>query len=176
MSNTQTDEKYKTFAEVIEAYDSGIFDKTLDLGELEDLGWFDWFCKDSSLQRKGKTLIQRAKKLAKGGRIDPSKVSFLMKNNCPVEGSLYDDFRFVDVETEKVMYTIIPRREYKRYLGKRRGMAIDKVECELWGQDNDFSGPIVHSTEWKDIVDFFAGVDAEEIMKRETAVGAKEVA
>ena len=71
-----------------------------------EAGWYDWFCKDSCLRHK--TL--------KMGRIiqgitDPAKVNFRtmyvwFKNNCPLNGLLYDDFRFADIETGEVQFTV----------------------------------------------------------------------
>lgn len=71
-----------------------------------EAGWYDWFCKDSSL--KGKTyrmgsIIQQVKD---GGKVDLDNWYVWFKNNCPLNGPLYDDFRFADLKTGNVMFTI----------------------------------------------------------------------
>ena len=55
----------------------------------------------------------------------------VFKNNCPCNGSLYDDFRICDVKTGEVIYTIVPSDGFK----KTKGKAI------VWGRENDFEEP-----------------------------------
>ena len=91
-------------------------------------GWYDWFCKDSALARKTKRMGNIIKNIREGGKdeiIDEVKEKLnntierenrklrdeLMthpwfKNNCPLNGPLYDDFRFAELETGDVMFTI----------------------------------------------------------------------
>lgn len=78
---------------------------TTDVDVQIEAGWYDWFCKDSSLRNKtlrvGRILCD----------IDPAKVNYRtmyvwFKNNCPLNGPLYDDFRFADLETGEVQFTV----------------------------------------------------------------------
>ena len=78
---------------------------TTDVKTQIEAGWYDWFCKDSSLRNK--TL--RIGRILRD--IDPAKVNFRtmyvwFKNNCPLNGPLYDDFRFADLETGDVQFTV----------------------------------------------------------------------
>ena len=72
--------------------------KDLLLNEKElnhDKCWnfFDWFCAESSLERKAKALLTKLKWLVSEGLVSPeAEVTF--KNNCPMSGSTYDDMRF----------------------------------------------------------------------------------
>jgi hypothetical protein len=66
------------------------------------------------------------------------------KNNSPVNGSLYDDFRICDMESGNVLFTIIPSS----------GHTISKGKAKLWGQDNNFGKPLVQGT-WKQVLDYF---------------------
>ena len=69
-------------------------------------GWYDWFCKDSSLANKTKKMGNIIKQVKRGGKVDIENWYVWFKNNCPLNGPLYDDFRFADIETGNVMFTI----------------------------------------------------------------------
>ena len=69
-------------------------------------GWYDWFCKDSSLATKTKKMGNIIKHVKRGGKVDIENWYVWFKNNCPLNGPLYDDFRFADLETGNVMFTI----------------------------------------------------------------------
>ena len=87
--------------------------------------FYDWFCKDTSLQRKSKTLFRQVKRFLKfGPEVDILNTYVFFKNNCPMNGPLYDDFRICDVESGNVIYTVIPKCG-------RSGKA------ELWGRKDD---------------------------------------
>ena len=124
-------------------------DKCLADSGVKDL-WYDWFCKDTSLVRKGKSLLSRLSRLCKvnektnNKNFDPNKTYVFFKNNCPCNGSLYDDFRICDIETKEVIWTIIPSSGYLDNYGG----------AELWGKVNDFKEPVVMG-KWEDIVEYF---------------------
>ena len=106
-------------------------------------GFYDWFCKDSSLPRKSETLIAKLKTILKNNkRFDPAKCYVFFKNNCPMVGGLYDDFRICDIETGDVLYTVAPRNPHVN--GK----------ASVWGEENDFMKPLVTGS-WADIKAFF---------------------
>ena len=69
-------------------------------------GWYDWFCKDSSLGRKTKRMGNIISKLREGGKVNFKNWYVWFKNNCPLNGPLYGDFRFADLETGEVQFTI----------------------------------------------------------------------
>lgn len=106
-------------------------------------GFFDWFCKDSSLLNKCHSLSAKVRMVAKHtNKFDPAETYVFFKNNCPGRGGLYDDFRICELESGKVLYTVVPKSGHS---GK----------AEVWGVDNDFEKPIVEGT-WKDVKNFFA--------------------
>lgn len=106
--------------------------------------WYDWFCKDSSLERKGKDLLKKLKMIASSEKFDSDKCYVFFKNNCPCVGSLYDDFRICDKETGEVLYCVVPRSGHK----------CDNGMAKVYGVDNDFKEPIVKGT-WRDIKTWF---------------------
>ena len=132
-----------TLKQWIENFDNGVYDSN-DINVQIDAGWYDWFCKDSSLKNKTKSLASKVKRISKSSKIDIDKTYVLFKNNCPCNGSLYDDFRICDIETGKVIYTIIPKS----------GHNINKGKSELWGRENNCEEDIVEGS-WKDILDYF---------------------
>ena len=89
----------------IDAFLTGTFDSA-DVQTQIKAGWYDWFCKDSSLVNKTKKMGNIIKQVKRGGKVDLENWYVWFKNNCPLNGPLYDDFRFADIETGNVMFTI----------------------------------------------------------------------
>ena len=69
-------------------------------------GWYDWFCKDSSLVNKTKKMGNIIKQVKDGGKVNLKDWYVWFKNNCPLNGPLYDDFRFARLDTGDVQLTI----------------------------------------------------------------------
>ena len=120
----------------LEAFDKGIFLES-DGKESWCFTFYDWFCKDSSLERKSRSLFAKVKKFLKANpQIDTEKVYVFFKNNCPGSGNLYDDFRICN--DDGVIYTVTPKCGHS---GK----------AEIWGEENDFKEPLK-------IADTFSGL------------------
>ena len=83
-------------------------------------GWYDWFCKDTSLANKTKRMGSIVKQVKDGGKVNLDTMYVWFKNNCPLFGSLYDDFRFADIKTGDVQFTIQIDSEWneRHYNGK----------------------------------------------------------
>ncbi len=129
-----------TFAE---RFLRGDFDMNTKKCQIE-AGWYDWFCRDTSLANKTKNLGKKVLQLMKSTKIDAEKNYVFFKNNCPMIGNLYDDFRICDIETGDVIYTIVPSC----------GHNASKGRAEVWGRENDFRKPLATGT-WKDIKTYF---------------------
>lgn len=86
-------------------FKNGDYDKA-DVETQCDAGWYDWFCKDSSLARKTKMLGKAVAQLKDSKRVNLDTMYVFFKNNCPLCGPLYDDFRICDIETGAVLYCI----------------------------------------------------------------------
>lgn len=56
--------------------------------------FFDWFCSRASLRSRFNSVISKIKFLIKHEIINPEITYVFLKNNCPLDGSLYDDIRF----------------------------------------------------------------------------------
>lgn len=132
------------------AFNNGEFDAA-DLDTQIDAGWYDWFCKDTSLKNKTKKMGNIVKKVKDGGRINLDTSYVWFKNNCPCVGRLYDDFRFADIETGDVLYTIViddDRSDFK---------------YEVWGRDNNFNGMLIGFDTQKELVNWLNNA-AQEVM------------
>lgn len=100
MSNDMSIKEYQ------EAFKRGAFNAT-DVQTQCDAGWYDWFCRDSSLANKTKFLSKPIVKLRDSNRVNLNTMYVFFKNNMSTE--LYDDFRICDLETGDVLYTVTLR-------------------------------------------------------------------
>lgn len=122
-------------------FDAGMYDSP-DVSIQINAGWYDWFCRDTSLRGKTVSLTKKLKRIVNSPLINQDTMYVFFKNNCPMYGSLYDDFRICDLETGDVIYCIIP------FIGhdKDHGLA------EVWSK-----GETVYIGRWTGVVNFFIG-------------------
>jgi len=113
----------------IENFNQGDFDSK-DLETQIKAGWYDWFCKDESLANKTKRMGNIIKQFKDGGKLNLDNMYVWFKNNCPLAGPLYDDFRIADIESGDTLFTIQINcfREENRYT--------------VYGKRNDFDTPL----------------------------------
>ena len=109
-------------------------------GESSCHNFYDWFCKDKSLKNKATRLFKLTKKVAQALAIDEDTHYVFFKNNCPMDGPLYDDLRICDIETGNVVWCFIPKCGHS-------GLA------EIWGHKNDFKEPILTSDTPSKLID-----------------------
>ncbi|NBU48325.1 MAG: hypothetical protein EBS34_12990 [Flavobacteriales bacterium] len=112
----------------LEAFDQGII---LDSegNENDCYNFYDWFCKDEALKGRATKLFKQVKRWAKFRNTDTEKVYVFFKNNCPVFGSLYDDFRICDLESGDVIWTVTAKSGHTG-------------QAEVWGRLNNFQEAI----------------------------------
>jgi hypothetical protein len=118
-----------TLTEQLKAFDDG---RIIDSNGSENdcYNFYDWFCSDKALKAKSERLFRAVKRWVEKRNTDTDKVYVFFKNNCPMNGSLYDDFRICDVETGDVVWTVTPKSGHS-------GLA------EIWGRQNEFKGAII---------------------------------
>ncbi|AUD64600.1 hypothetical protein BK011_02480 [Tenericutes bacterium MZ-XQ] len=126
----------------IESFNKGEFDSK-DLQTQIKAGWYDWFCKDESLVNKTKRMGNIVKQFKDGGKVNLETMYVWFKNNCPLAGSLYDDFRIADIESGDTLFTIQINcfREEKRYT--------------IYGKKNNFDTPLYNTDSIKELVNWF---------------------
>ena len=134
-------------------YNSGKFDIP-DVDMQIEVGWWDWFCQDFYLVERTKSLAPWIKALAASPKINPDNVEVALKNNCPLDGLLYDVIQIKDKESGKILYTITPWRGFTKLQG----------ESNVWGRENDYKKALVEGSLF-DIANFF-GIHLTEEMKR----------
>ena len=121
------------------AFINGEF-KSADLNTQIKAGWYDWFCKDTSLKNKTIKLGNIVKKIKAGGKVDLEKNYVFFKNNCPLSGGLYDDFRICDVETRDVQLTI------------SIDCCYENARYTVYGRKNGFKEPLFKTQSLKELV------------------------
>lgn len=124
-------------------FDAGKYDSP-SVNTQCDAGWYDWFCSSTSLRNKTIKLTKKLKMILKSSKINQDTMYVFFKNNCPFDGSLYDDFRICDIETGDVIFTIIPAS----------GCASERGKAIVYGRQNDFKGPLAEGS-WKEVKNFF---------------------
>jgi len=129
----------------IENFDAELYDSS-DVVTQCNAGWYDWFCRDNSLRNKTYKLAPKVKQIVESTKVDKEKMYVFFKNNCPVDGSLYDDFRICDLASGDVVYTVTPNCGHKATPNDKKS--------QVWGKENNFDGPLVEGT-WKDVRKFF---------------------
>ena len=98
-------DKQIKLSEWIQRFQSGDFENKNTKTQIE-AGWYDWFCRDTSLANKTKKMGNIIKQFKAGGKVDLETSYVWFKNNCPLNGPLYDDFRIADIENNNNLFVI----------------------------------------------------------------------
>jgi hypothetical protein len=111
-----------------------------DLNVQCEAGWYDWFCRETSLAGKTKRMGNIIKQVKDGGKVNLDTMYVWFKNNCPLQGPLYDDFRFASLETGDTLLTIqiASIHNDKRYT--------------IYGRKNHFDTPLFESDSSRELV------------------------
>ena len=138
--------------EWINRFLSGEFDKkdsfSEDIKTQIQAGWYDWFCKDSSLAAKTKKMGNIVRQIKSGGKVNLDNWYVWFKNNCPLNGPLYDDFRFAKLDTGDVQMTI------------QINCCWNKHRYSVWGRrgenkEFEHENPLFETDSLKDLVKWF---------------------
>lgn len=129
----------------VERFKKGEFDSDSRAVQCE-AGWYDWFCRDSALQRKTAYLGKKVCDIATSKRFDPNKSYVFFKNNCPMVGKLYDSFSISDLATNDVLFCC-------QHLEKG-SHGCDRAHWEIYDAKKGFKMAAVSGT-WKDVKSYF---------------------
>jgi len=100
--------------------------------------FYDWFCKDTSLERRMNSMVPKIKFLVKEGILNADTCYIWFKNSCPCQGSLYDDFRISKLDEDKT------------YLGgfcPRTGHNVED-KCSVWYYDTEGEFKTINFKDW----------------------------
>ena len=137
-----------SLARWIKNYKAGKYNKR-DVHTMIEAGWYDWFCKDSSLYNRFKRLAPKVVKIAntkKLRRIGLNNVYVWFKNNAPLLGPLYDDFRIASRVTGDVLFAVIPNDPHNN----NKSVIYSKSH----------HGEFVFNN-WQDVIKWFNGQEVE---------------
>ena len=93
----------------------------------ECYGFYDWFCKDESLGARAKSFVPKLKFLVNEGLLDGDNHYVWFKNNCPMNGSLYDDMR---------ISTLDEKEDFVGGFCPRTGHNNETEKASLWYFEN----------------------------------------
>ena len=97
-----------SITEWIKKFDNGEFDEP-DIETQINAGWYDWFCDEDELYEKTQDLGEKLKSLLPTKLFDPNTMYVFFKNNCPLEGDLYDSFSICELDGGGVVFWITPK-------------------------------------------------------------------
>ena len=104
--------------------------------------FYDWFCQDKSLKRKALALFPKVKKFVDLMGIDMDTHYVWFKNNCPLFGRLYDDFRIANIASASTIWTVSPSLGYDDTYG----------QAHVYGRENGFKEPIYQAKSWTELL------------------------
>ena len=92
-------------------------------------GWYDWFCSDTALAGRLQRIGRVVMGITEPAILDNYYVWF--KNNCPLDGPLYDDVRFEPLEGDRC----------GRYFVVSQDCPYEKQKWTLYTERNGFETP-----------------------------------
>ncbi|HCV42184.1 MAG TPA: hypothetical protein DGH68_01775 [Bacteroidetes bacterium] len=107
-------------------------------------GWFDWFCRETSLAGKTPSLYRVLQRISTSPRLNLATMYAFFKNNCPAVGSLYDSISICDLATGDVLFWIAPSVGY----------GPDKGKAQVFSVKESTDAPAA-SGRLKDVVNWF---------------------
>ena len=114
-------------------------------------GFFDWFCTEAGLRNRSKSLVAKLNAVLKANgdagnkRFNPEQVNVCFKNNCPMDGKLYDDFRICELDGTDVLFCVTPKS----------GFTSDHGASSLWARDGDEMVEVEGIKVWDDVLVYF---------------------
>jgi len=150
---------YMPIKEWVERFKGGEFDY-VDREVQCDAGWYDWFCKDSSLKNKTQFLGKKLISLIPTNLFDIEKTYVFFKNNCPLDGNLYDSFSICNIENGDVLFWITPSNGHYGF-HHRKPIVCDNINypsqelrfSDWWGVKKYFHTGIISIEKGVEVVE-----------------------
>jgi hypothetical protein len=106
--------------------------------------FWDWFCSEKALKIKSKLLMTKAAKVMSKLGLDPETHRVAFKNNCPMNGKLYDSFSIESLEEDKVVIWCAPSSGHKSDYGQAQ---LVDFRTEI----RDEEGITIRANSWKEL-------------------------
>ena len=106
--------------------------------------FYDWFCQEKALKIKSKLLMTKAEKVMSKLGLDSETHRVFLKNNCPVDGKLYDSFTVMSIETDQPVAWVAPSLGYTKQAGKAQ--LVDFREKDEEGKPKE-----ILANSWKEL-------------------------
>jgi hypothetical protein len=119
--------------------DSVIMDSDGNCDKSCSYNFYDWFCKDSSLKKKAFRLFDHVEDFVRYFGVDMDSTYVFFKNNQPVNGKRYDQFKICDMVSGDVLWTVIPKSGHPG------------IGAQVWGVENNFEEPLYEGSDMRDI-------------------------
>jgi hypothetical protein len=113
-------------------------EKHLNGEKFECHNFYDWFCIETSLEKKSNNLFKKLNSISKSSKFDIDKTHSYFKNNCMFSGQNFNEIVICNIESGVSIYRIAC------YIGR----------YELYGNENNFNYPLGEG-KWNDIKEFF---------------------
>ena len=114
-------------------------------------GFYDWYCKESSLADNYKHLLPKLKFLVKIGLIDADNSYVWFKNNSPINGHTYNDINIASLKKDNAFFGgICPKNGHTVYNDKCTVWYFDEkgiLTEEDFASWSEFKKEIVANTE-----------------------------
>ena len=136
--------KELTLRQWIELFNNGEFDEDSVQTQIQ-AGWYDWFCRDTSLKNKTKRMGQIIKQFKETSKVDLDNTYVWFKNNCPLNGPLFDDFRIADIKDSSVIYTVSIDSPW------------EDARFVVYGKEDFFDKPLFKTNKQRELVKWFNG-------------------
>lgn len=123
-------------------------------------GFYDWFCYEGTLAARATKLLVKLEFLVKEGMVNGDSNYVWFKNNCPVDGSLYDDIRISNIKTDAFLGGLCPSDEDGKamlWLLDAKNDGITEFKEEKW---NILKSNLKNDTFKKEIISRHFGVAA----------------
>lgn len=101
--------------------------------------FYDWFCKETSLEAKSKKLFRQVEKFVKLMGIDQENHYVFFKNNCPINGPLYDSFSICNNKTGDVIWWVTAKSGHTG-------------EAEVYFKEKGFNDPYATGKNFSDLM------------------------
>lgn len=124
--------KERTIQDWLREYDQGKFNSK-DTNTMCEAGWFDWFCKEESLNSRMNKMVPMIRAVAASPLLGTQPQYIFFKNNCPVSGHLYDSFSVCNMSDGKVQWWVCAKMGYDaaphaNICGPQRGFEFNLIE------------------------------------------------